>query len=195
MKKFFTLFLAAAITLGLALTGTQVLAEENIKTTQSLVIVFSQTGKTMALAELIAQKTGSEIYRIEPKVPFPTVEADIISSEEERRQAGKPLELASPPPDLSGYELIFLGSPTWFGETPDIVKLFVTQADFKNAKVALFTTSGTRPGQVIETLTAAVGEDRLLKPKLLQKRADDWSPDALNLKIDQWLSEVQSSKP
>ncbi|MDR2442592.1 MAG: hypothetical protein LBE31_03625 [Deltaproteobacteria bacterium] len=185
--------LAIVLALSLMWTGFASADEPASSSDRSLIIVFSLTNKTMSIAEILAKKTGAEIYTIAPAEPFPADELATIEAEEARRKAGTPLELASPPPNLDGYNLVYLGSPTWFGEPPEIVQLFLSKADFKAAKVALFVTSGTRPANVVDTLTALVGPDKLAGPAFLQRRADDWTPVALEKKIDDWLAAVNSA--
>lgn len=155
---------------------------------KSLVIYFSETGKTLRIAELISQKTGAESYRIESAVPFPADEQEIIKVEEQRRKSETPPALKNDPPDLSGYSLVFVGSPVWYGTMPDIVKLFLSKADFKGAKVAVFATSGTQPREVLSDLSSMIKNGQVLEPGLIHKRADDQTQDALNKKVDDWLA-------
>jgi flavodoxin len=155
---------------------------------KALVIVFSQTGKTMQLAEAIAAKTGADIYRIESATPFPAEEREIIPLEQARREEGRAPELKGPPPDLAPYSFVFIGSPTWFGSPPDIVTLFLSQLDLGERKAAVFATAGSRPGEVTGELSAAVRGGVILAPSLTCVRADDWSAAAVEAKVDGYLA-------
>ncbi|MDR3153016.1 MAG: hypothetical protein LBW85_01800 [Deltaproteobacteria bacterium] len=161
---------------------------------KTLVTVFSQTGKTRLLAEAIASKTGGDLYLIEPAAPYPADEREIIALEEARRYAGAPPELKGSPPDLSPYSFVFVGSPVWFGEPPDHVKLFLESVDFGGKHVALFATAGTRPGDVIEKLGALIVNGQVLSPSLLQVRADDWGEAAVSAKVDGFLAQVREAR-
>jgi flavodoxin len=160
---------------------------------KSIVVVFSQTGNTIKLADIIAAKTGAEIYRIEPTVPFPADEKEIIAAEERRRSEGKTLEFKPPLPDFNSYNMIFLGSPVWFGEPPDLVSLWLSQADFKGKPVAIFATAGTQPREIIHSLASKVQNGSPLTPGFIQKRADDHTEAVVLEQISNWLTEIKAA--
>jgi flavodoxin len=174
----------------------QLLAQEGeAKGGKSIVVYFSATGNTARLAKIIADQTGADVYLIEPAEPFPATEQEIIKAEEARRAAKEAPVLKEAPPDLSGYGLVYLGSPVWFGEPSEIVTVFLSQADFKGAKVAIFATAGTRPGEVVATLSGLVKNGTPLTPGLVQKREDDQSEGALQEKVKTWLAAVNPAQP
>ena len=69
----------------------------------------------------------------------------------------------------------------------------MSQADFHGAKLAFFNTSGTRPGQTLETLKAAAKNGSPLEATLLQRRADDQTPAAVEKRVDYYLAEVAAA--
>jgi flavodoxin len=93
---------------------------------------------------------------------------------------------------LSGYDIVFFGSPVWFGDVPDLVALFLSQADFKGKPVALFATAGSQPRQVIESLTAKIQNGSIVGSGLLQKRADDHTQAVVAEKVNAWLTEIKA---
>jgi predicted ribonucleotide reductase-associated flavodoxin len=53
--------------------------------------------------------------------------------------------MSATPPDLNGYDLVFIGSYTWGqGDTPDIVKDFAIGVGYKPDHVAVFGTGDTQ---------------------------------------------------
>jgi flavodoxin len=188
LKKFLHFCLITTALLGLFFSSPILGQGPSLPEGKVLVIYFSETGNTFRLAELIAKTTNGELYRIESEPPFPTSEKEIIDSEEKRQKEGTLPTLKSPPPDLSGYSVIFFGSPVWFGDRPELVAVFLSQADFKGAKVALFATSGTQPKEILSSLSKLIKNGTVLEPGLLQKRADDWSEEALTAKVSDWLN-------
>ncbi|MDR1314259.1 MAG: hypothetical protein LBQ12_11345 [Deltaproteobacteria bacterium] len=155
---------------------------------KSIVIVFSLTGKTRSIAEVIAAKTGSDLYVIETASPYPSAEGEIIALEEARRAAGSAPELKGTPPDLGPYSFVFLGSPVWFGGVPDHVSLFLKEFDFGGRGVALFATAGSRPGDIIKNLGEAVNGGKVLSPGLVNRRDDDWDKEALERIVEEYLA-------
>jgi hypothetical protein len=92
MKKLSAIALSLAFCLFLLWAPASLSAAE-VSFGKAIVVVFSQTGNTQKLADLIAADTGAEVYQIESAVPFPADEKDIIASEEKRRAEGGKLEL------------------------------------------------------------------------------------------------------
>jgi flavodoxin I len=81
-----------------------------------IVIYASMSGNTKEVAELIANEVNAEL------VP-----------------------MSANPPDLSYYDLLFIGSYTWGdGETPRIVKEFAKALGYKPDHVAVFGTGDTQ---------------------------------------------------
>jgi hypothetical protein len=73
------------------------------------------------------------------------------------------------------------------------VDAFLAAADFQGAKVAIIATSGTRPGEVVETIKAEVKNGQVLEPVLLQRRADDQSEAAVAKRVDDYLAAVAAA--
>ncbi|MDR1040331.1 MAG: hypothetical protein LBR80_09240 [Deltaproteobacteria bacterium] len=160
---------------------------------KAIVIVFSQTGKTMRIAELIAAKTGADIYKIEPTVPFPPHEGEIIGLEETRRAEGIPAEIKGPKPDLTPYSFVFLGAPVWFGGIPDHVALFLKDIDFGGRRMAIFASAGSQPGDIVKKLATASKGGAVIAPGLVNKREDDWGDAAMETLVEEYLVALKKS--
>ena len=102
---------AAALGLGaLALPGA--MATDFSK---AIIIYYSRSGNTESIARVIAEATGAKMLRIDVKEPYAEAYSDMtdIARDEVRRKARR--ELKTEIPDLSGYEVVYLGSPYWWG--------------------------------------------------------------------------------
>ena len=109
MKKLF-----ASLTLLLASAGAAYAADSKI-----LVAVFSRAdenysvgtitkGNTMVLAEMIAEKTGGELFEIKPAKPYPKdYKTTTEIAKREQNENARPALLNDK--DISGYDTIFLG--------------------------------------------------------------------------------------
>ena len=89
---------------------------------KTLVIVFSATGNTMAVAQKIADYTGADLYEIVPKELYSNDDLNwrdknSRSSKEHSDPDIRP-EIASEKVSLSGYSTVFIGYPIWWGEEP-----------------------------------------------------------------------------
>lgn len=132
-------------------------AEKNI-----LVVYFSATGNTRAIAENIADGLQADLYEIVPKEPY--TDADLNYSDNNSRST---LEMnnASARPEISGaidhfeqYDTVFLGYPIWWGEAPRILDTFVESYDFTGKTVIPFCTSASSGiGSTADTLKSLAG--------------------------------------
>lgn len=123
-------------------TATEVQAQSKV-----LVVYFSATGNTKAIAESIADGLQADIYEIVPEEPY--TDADLNYNDNNSRCT---LEMndSSARPEISGtvdhfeqYDTVFLGYPIWWGEAPRILDTFVESYDFSDKTVIPFCTSAS----------------------------------------------------
>lgn len=114
---------------------------------KSIVVYFSCTDNTKTIAEYIKDGTASDIYRIEPSVPYTSADlnysnADSRSSRENRDTTARP-GIAGNLPNLTDYEIVYLGYPIWWGEAPKIMYTFVESCDLSGKIIVPFCTSAS----------------------------------------------------
>ncbi len=98
-----------------------------------------EKGNTEKLAEIIAEKTGGELFKIETKKNYSRKYRECIDeAKKELSQNARP-ELKKIA-DVSGYDTIFLGYPIWWGDLPMAVYTFLESADFSGKKIIPFCT-------------------------------------------------------
>ena len=128
----------------------------------TLVVYFSATGNTKAIAEDIAEGLQADIYEIVPEEPY--TDADLNYNDDNSRST---LEMndSSARPGISGtidnfeqYTTIYLGYPIWWGEAPRIMDTFVESYDFTDKTVIPFCTSiSSGIGSSANTLASLAG--------------------------------------
>lgn len=115
--------------------------------TGTLVVYFSNTGNTRAIAESIADGLGADIHEIIAEVPY--TDADLDYGDNNSRST---IEMNDPStrPAISGavenfeqYDTIYIGYPIWWGEAPRILDTFVESYDFTDKTVIPFCTSAS----------------------------------------------------
>lgn len=105
-----------------------------------LVVYYSRTGNTRAMAGQIQAMVGGDIVELETVHPYP---ADYRATTE---QAQKELEANFMPPlkvdvdDIAPYGVIFVGSPSWWATFASPVRAFLSGHDFSGKKVVPFIT-------------------------------------------------------
>ena len=108
-----------------------------------LVLYYSQTNTTKAVAEEIATALGADIEAILPVVPYegdiPAVAARCAKDAAE----GKLPELKPFTVDVNAYDVIFLGYPIWMGTYAPPVEAALSAINLDGKKVVPFCTFGS----------------------------------------------------
>ena len=116
----------------------------------SLVLVFSRAGEnygvgtvevgnTMVLAQMIAEKTGSDLFELERATPYPDAYDACCDEALEEKNAGARPALADLP-DLAGYDTVYFGFPCWWGDLPMPVYTAMEALDWNGKEVRPFNT-------------------------------------------------------
>ena len=121
--------------------------EDNTADSKTLVVYFSATGTTKGVAEQIASVTGADTYEILAAQPYSEADLNYNDSNsrttvEQNDRTVRP-EISSEYLDLSGYSIIYIGYPIWWGEEPRIMDTFVESYDFDDITMIPFCTSGS----------------------------------------------------
>lgn len=124
----------------IALTG---LLTSNIQA-KDLVVYFSATGNTQAVAEEIARVTGADILRIEAAEPYaanPYDDSDRIQNEayNDLRPGVANLPGAE---TIVQYDRLFVGSPIWWHQPAMVVCTFLENYDLSDKVIIPFFTYG-----------------------------------------------------
>ena len=96
-----------------------------------LVIYYSWTGHTQDIAEQIAALTKGDTYRIQTQEEFKSSPAFYARIKKELSNKIYPA-LAGNLPDVSNYDVIFVGAPVWWYTMATPMYSFLGQMDFKN---------------------------------------------------------------
>lgn len=114
-----------------------------------LVAYFSFTSNTKAYAEKIAEISGGDLYEIVPEVAYGSENSNYYDQStraykeqyntggEQRPAIKETLENASQ------YDIVFLGSPIWYGKSPRVILTFLDKYSFKGKTIIPFVTSGS----------------------------------------------------
>ena len=154
---------------------------------RSLVAYFSASGVTAKLAERLVAAVGADIFEIKPEEPY--THADLNWMNKNSRSSVEMADRGCRPalavkPDISGYDVIFVGFPVWWYREPSIIDTFMESADFTGKTVVPFCTSGgsgiADSGKNMQALAAGatVCAGKRFKANAsaddLKKWADEW---------------------
>lgn len=135
MKRHLLFAVMTALTLSLASCGPEA--------TKNLVLYYSQTGATEAVAQEIQSLLGADIESIEIQNPYSGTYGETIARVSQERENGTLPEVLPLKSDLSKYDVIFLGYPIWFGTYAPPIASLVKEYDFAGKKIVTFCTFGS----------------------------------------------------
>ena len=129
--------------LACVLAGTFTHAQEK----KVLVAYFSCTGNTETVAKAIAQATHATLYRIQAEKVYSAADLDwqdkqSRSSIEMGSTTSRPV-LADKNAQAESYDVLFLGYPIWWNQSPRIINTFNESYNLKGKTVIPFATSGS----------------------------------------------------
>ena len=129
---------------------------------KTLIVYYSYShGNTKKIAEALAKATEGDIERIETVKKYGPYEETVEVGQAEV-QRGECPPLCPMKKDIAGYDVIALGSPTWWYTMAPAMRTFVTTHDFTGKKMIFFTTHGGWPGSAIKHLKNLTHTDEVL---------------------------------
>jgi len=153
-----------------------------------LVIYYSLTGHTQDIARQIAALTGGETYRIQVQEELkisPTFYARIKKDLNNKTYPA----LAGSLPDVSDYDVVFVGGPVWWYTMATPLYSFLGQMDFKGKKVIPFSTQGSNPGTFLEDFTASAKNAQVGTYANFNNVGPEYN-NAVHNKIGHWLNNL-----
>ena len=94
------------------------------------------------MGDYIAQKVGADVYQIEPLKTYPTDYGACVSEVNRHGSTYEP-ELKPTQTNVSDYDIIFVGTPCWWGTIANPLRTFLHSNSFKGKTVIPFMTNGT----------------------------------------------------
>lgn len=114
-----------------------------------------KVGNTEKMAALIQKTSGGDLYPIVPKKDYPDgyyACCDAAKAELQSKARPELVELKK----VDGYDIIFIGYPTWWGTLPMPIFTFLDANNFRNKIVIPFNTSeGSGFGHGVKDLQKA----------------------------------------
>lgn len=102
----------------------------------------NRLGNTQYMAQVIADNTNADIFRIEPVSPYPTDHEELLEiAQEEIRTDARP-KIKNTIEDFDSYDVIFIGYPNWNADMPYIMYSFFEEYDFSGKIIVPFMTHG-----------------------------------------------------
>lgn len=169
--------------------------EDNTKKSgKSLVVYYSATGSTKAVAETIAKSTGGDLFELEPVNPYTDADLNWTNKDsrvtrEHENEDERNVELVSTSVDnWDSYDTIFIGYPIWWGIAAWPVNNFVKNNDFTGKTVIPFCTS----------TSSGIGDSGNLLAKMAGtgdwKEGERFRSGVSDSKVQAWVDELGINK-
>ena len=110
---------------------------------KTLVLYYSQTNNTKAVAEAIAAKLGADTEEIVALEPYSGGFEETIARCMKEREDGILPEIEPVKANLDEYDVIFLGYPIWFGTYAPPMGAFIKGANLAGKKIIPFCSFGS----------------------------------------------------
>lgn len=111
-------------------------------TSKVLIAYFSRTGNVEKIAKRIQAFTGGDIFQIVPQTAYPSDYPSCTAlAKKEKAERARPA-IKGDVPNVSNYDIIFVGSPIWWGTCAAPVFTFLESQDFTGKFVVPFCTHG-----------------------------------------------------
>ncbi|KLK88413.1 ArsR family transcriptional regulator [Methanoculleus sediminis] len=117
------------------------------------IIYHSETGNTRAVAEQLAAATGGDLVAVRDLANYSKVGMYLKGA---RRAMRKDLASIEPATiDVSGYDIVVVGTPVWAGSpTPAVNAAVAALRNIEGKPTVVFCTSGGSPRKTLDTLKA-----------------------------------------
>ena len=146
MKNMKFMMVVATVALAAVACGpkkTKEIVEEEKVEPKMLVLFYSQTSNTKAVATEIATRIGADIEEIVPVELYDgDFQATIERGKKELDEGAYP-EIQPLKADIANYDVIFIGYPIWFGTYAPPIATWLNQVDLSGKKVVPFCTFGS----------------------------------------------------
>lgn len=148
-------------------------------------------GNMEYMAGIIQRETGADSYRIVEENAYPKVHQPLLDrAQQEQRNNDRP-RISGDLPDLSGYDVIYLGYPNWWGDLPMILYAFLDNADLSGKTVIPFCVhGGSGFSGTIRTLRQLEPEAEVLDGLTISRN----NLRSLEQEIVSWVNGLELSK-
>lgn len=145
-------------------------------------------GRVRAVADMIQENVGGDLFSIHTSVVYPTDGGELIDYAAEEQDENARPELTSHIDNLDQYDTIFIGYPNWWADLPMAVYSFFDEYDFSGKTIIPFNVhNGSRFSRTIQTIeelepNATIVEDGFT---VSEQTVDQAAPD-----VAEWLENL-----
>lgn len=156
---------------------------------------YIEKGNTEIMAEHIAELTGGDLYCITTIDPYPEDYQSMLTRAREELDSNARPELAGDLPDLSQYDIIFIGYPIWHASTPRPILSFLESYDLTGKTVIPFNTQeGSGQSNTVQDIETSSPNATLLQGLAIQGKVAQEDEAATMEMLNKWLGDLSLLK-
>lgn len=149
-----------------------------------------EKGNTELLAEIIADETGGDMFRIEPVVPYPEGYEDTKAIATQERTDNACPEIQTKIENFDDYDVVFVGYPIWWGDMPMIMYTFLESYDLTGKVVIPFNThEGSGQAQTVSSIRKECNTASVMNGFSVRGSVAQNNVDTARETVQQWLSD------
>ncbi len=147
MNKWWLSGIAAVALLAVAAYKVMAQTEEENKTmdmqnAKILIAYYSYSGNTKQVAEAIRQEIGGDLFEIKTEGRYPREYQAMVNQAKREINDGYRPKLTTAVSDMAQYDVVFIGSPNWWGTITPQVSSFLESYDLSGKTIVPFVTHG-----------------------------------------------------
>ena len=160
---------------------------------RTLIVYYSwSNGNTEKIAEKLQKAIGGDLAKIDTVVPYSGSYDDVVSQGQDEVRKGYEPKIKPLSVNIADYDVIAIGTPTWWYTMAPAVKTFLHEEDFSGKTVIPFMTNGGWPGHVIEDMKNACTGAKVICDMEVQFDSTGGSRlETPEKEIDAWIEKVK----
>ena len=131
---------------------------------KAVILCYTRTNNTGTIAAFIRAATGAPLLMIEPREAYAEDYDAMTGIARAEKRSGSRRELKTVLPDLSAFDVVFIGSPIWWGGISVPMFTLLSDHPLEGKLVLPFLTSGSSaPRQAEDEILALCPKARIQK--------------------------------
>lgn len=153
-----------------------------------LVAYFSWSGNTKHIAEEINKYVDGDMFEIETAVEYPQDYNETAYGVAKKQHDENIFPELKDNGDVSGYDVIFVGTPAWWYTMAPAVKTFLKENDFEGKTIVPFVTHGGGGGyHVADDMAKLATDAKVVKEQLVVYGSGN---SATKVEIENWIKSL-----
>jgi flavodoxin len=139
-------------------------AQASSASNKILVAYFSHSGNTRVIAQQIREATGGYIFEIQPVKDYPDDYQTVVEQAKKEINSNYKPALKTKVKNIESYDVIFIGSPCWWGTIAPPVATFLSSYNLQGKTIIPFMThEGSRMGHSVSDIKKLCPKSTILE--------------------------------